>query len=174
MIPGTRDSQTVVTLRPSDIVVLYTDGITDARSGSGKDLGRERLLEWAREGPVESPQALGEQLLKRLTAFRGNRHNDDDTLLVLQRERESAPILDKPKERVETPTAELLKGDQPLYEGLLWIHRRRQSFIGERGNEKSLISFDRLGTRFSLAIYSVKMLGKRTDAYRLRRFSLVT
>jgi sigma-B regulation protein RsbU (phosphoserine phosphatase) len=92
LIPGTRYSQTVVTLRPSDILVLYTDGITDAESGAGKDLGREQLLEWAREGSVESPQALGEQLLKRLNEFRGNRHNDDETLLVLQRERESAPI----------------------------------------------------------------------------------
>ena len=92
LIPGTRYSQTVVTLRPSDILVLYTDGITDAESGAGKDLGREQLLEWAREGSVESPQALGEQLLKRLNEFRGNRHNYDETLLVLQRERESAPI----------------------------------------------------------------------------------
>ena len=92
LIPGTRYSQTVVTLRPSDILVLYTDGITDAESGAGKDLGREQLLEWAREGSVVSPQALGEQLLKRLNEFRGNRHSDDETLLVLQRERESAPI----------------------------------------------------------------------------------
>jgi hypothetical protein len=43
--------------------------------------------------PVESPGTLGEQLLKRLTEFRGNRHNDDETLLVLQCEKESAPTL---------------------------------------------------------------------------------
>ena len=90
LIPGTRYRQTVVTLKPSDLLVLYTDGITDAENGAGKDLGREQLLEWAREGPVESPRTLGEQLLKRLTEFRGNRHNDDETLLVLQREKESA------------------------------------------------------------------------------------
>jgi sigma-B regulation protein RsbU (phosphoserine phosphatase) len=93
LIPGTRYCQTVVTLRPSDILVLYTDGITDAENGAGEDLGREQLLEWAREGSVESPRALGEQLLKRLTEFRGNLHNDDETLLVLQREKESAPTL---------------------------------------------------------------------------------
>jgi serine phosphatase RsbU (regulator of sigma subunit) len=64
-----------------------------AENGAGKGLGREQLLEWAREGPVESPRTLGEHLLKRLTEFRGNRHNDDETLLVLQREKESAPAL---------------------------------------------------------------------------------
>ena len=88
LIPGTAYSQTVVTLRPSDLLVLYTDGITDAENGAGKGLGREQLLEWAREGPVESPRTLGERLLKRLIDFRGNLHNDDETLIVLQRERE--------------------------------------------------------------------------------------
>ena len=110
LIPGTGYCQTVVTLRPSDLLVLYSDGITDAENGAGKDLGREQLLEWVREGPVESPRALGERLLKRLTDFRGNRHSDDETLLVLQREKESAPISAWAKERVATPTAELLKG----------------------------------------------------------------
>jgi hypothetical protein len=40
-----------------------------------------------------SPRTLGEQLLKGLTEFRGNRHQGDETLLVLQRERESVPTL---------------------------------------------------------------------------------
>jgi serine phosphatase RsbU (regulator of sigma subunit) len=74
-------------------LVLYTDGITGAENAAGKDLGREQLLEWAREGPVERPKTLGEELLKSLTVYRGNRHNDDETLLVPQREKESAPTL---------------------------------------------------------------------------------
>ena len=49
-------------------------------------------MEWAREGPLENPTILGEQLLKRLSKFRRNRHNDDETLVVLQRVEESAPI----------------------------------------------------------------------------------
>jgi phosphoserine phosphatase RsbU/P len=93
LIPGTAYSQTVVTLRPSDLLVLYTDGITEAENGAGKDLGREQLLEWARESPVETPETLGEELLKRLGMYRANRHTDDETLLVLQCERESAPTL---------------------------------------------------------------------------------
>ena len=92
LIPGTEYRQTVVTLGPLDLLVLYTDGVTDAENGAGKDLGREQLLEWVREGPVESPRTLGEQLLKRLAQFSGSRHNDDETLLILQREEESAPI----------------------------------------------------------------------------------
>ena len=89
LIPGSDYRQTVVTLNPSDFLVLYTDGITDAENGTGQDLGREQLLEWARQAPVDSPRALGEDLLQRLELFRGGLRNDDETLLVLQREEES-------------------------------------------------------------------------------------
>jgi hypothetical protein len=93
LIPGADYRQTIVNLRPLDILVLYTDGITEAENCSGQDLGREQLLEWARQAPVDSPTALGEALLQRLELFRGAFRNDDETLLVLQREEESFPFM---------------------------------------------------------------------------------
>jgi serine phosphatase RsbU (regulator of sigma subunit) len=93
LIPGTNYSQTVVTLMPSDLLVLYTDGITEAENGAGQDLGREQLLEWARQAPLDSPRVLGENLLKRLELFRGRFRNDDETLLVLQRDEESRLLM---------------------------------------------------------------------------------
>lgn len=89
LIPGTDYSQTVVTLKPSDLLVLYTDGITEAGNETGQELGREQLLEWARQAPVDTSRLLGEALLQRLELFRGKVHNDDETLVVLQREEES-------------------------------------------------------------------------------------
>src|SRR5260370_2963054 len=89
LIPGSDYRQSVVTLKPSDFLVLYTDGITDAENGTGQDLGREQRLEWARQAAVDSARALGEDLLQRLELFRGGLRNDDETLLVLQREEES-------------------------------------------------------------------------------------
>jgi sigma-B regulation protein RsbU (phosphoserine phosphatase) len=93
LIPGTDYSQTVVTLKPSDLLVLYTDGITEAENETGQDLGREQLLEWARQAPVDSPRKLGEDLLQQLELFRGGLRNDDETLLVLQREEESRLVV---------------------------------------------------------------------------------
>ena len=93
LIPGTEYSQTVVALKPSDLLVLYTDGITEAGNETGQELGREQLLEWARRAPVDSPRALGEDLLQRLELFRGKVRNDDETLLVLQREKESRLLM---------------------------------------------------------------------------------
>jgi phosphoserine phosphatase RsbU/P len=89
LIPGSNYRQTVVTLKPSDLLVLYTDGITEAENGTGQDLGRQQLSKWARQAPTDSPRALGEDLLKRLALFRGRFRRDDETLLVLQREEES-------------------------------------------------------------------------------------
>jgi len=93
LIPGTEYSQTVVPFKPSDLLVLYTDGITEAGNEMGQELGREQLLEWARQAPVDSPRALGENLLQRLVSFENNIRNDDETLLVLQREEESRLVM---------------------------------------------------------------------------------
>jgi len=86
LIPGTDYCQTIVTLSRSDLLVLYTDGVTEAEDRMGKTLGREQLLEWVREGPVGSAPPLGLHVLERLMEFRGNFHSDDETLIVLQRE----------------------------------------------------------------------------------------
>lgn len=93
LIPGTVYVQTVVTLTPGDILILYTDGITEAENPSGQDLGRERLLDWARLAPTDSPEATGKAIMQRLQSFRGDARLDDATLLVLRRERESLPIV---------------------------------------------------------------------------------
>ncbi len=85
LIRGTNYHQTVVELAPSDILVLYTDGITEARSSSGEELGREQFRKWVNEVPVDSPNVTGEALLDRLTSFRSGPPDDDETLIVLQR-----------------------------------------------------------------------------------------
>ena len=89
LIPGTDYRQTVVTLEPSDLLVLYTDGVTEAENDAGESLDREQLLKWAREAPIDSPEALGHALLQRLESFQGRCRNDDETLIVLQREKAS-------------------------------------------------------------------------------------
>lgn len=87
LIPGTDYRQTVVALEPSDLLVLYTDGITEAENDAGQSLDREQLLNWAREAKKDSPEALGRALLERHHSFQGKCRSDDETLLVLQREK---------------------------------------------------------------------------------------
>jgi phosphoserine phosphatase RsbU/P len=86
LVSGIHYDQTVVTLEPSDVLVLYTDGVTEAENSTGLSLDREQLLAWAQEAPIGSAETLGRVLLERLELFQGRCRNDDETLVVLQRQ----------------------------------------------------------------------------------------
>lgn len=85
LIPGTGYSQTAVRLGSGDILVLYTDGLTETRDPAGNELGHIGLLELARGAPSESPAELGRRLVLGVRAFRGAiPSHDDETLIVLR------------------------------------------------------------------------------------------
>jgi sigma-B regulation protein RsbU (phosphoserine phosphatase) len=86
MIPGTPYSQTAVQLGVGDLLVLYTDGVTDSIDHSGAHLDQDGLLSLARAVPIGSAAETGQALVDVLDAFRGVvPPNDDETIVVLQR-----------------------------------------------------------------------------------------
>ncbi len=86
LIEGTSYSQTAVQLEPDDLLVLYTDGISESSDESGEQLGLERLLSMARKLPAESAEAVGKGLLAAISRFRGTvPAADDETVVALQR-----------------------------------------------------------------------------------------
>jgi serine phosphatase RsbU (regulator of sigma subunit) len=91
LIPGTLYAQTGVRLGFGDILVLYTDGIIEARDPSGRQLGCAGLLERAWMLPAKAPADVGQALILLVDTFRAGRpSNDDETLVVLQREADRA------------------------------------------------------------------------------------
>jgi phosphoserine phosphatase RsbU/P len=86
LIPGTTYSQTGVRLGADDVLILYTDGITEARDSCGKELGQRGLLELARGLAIGSPVQVSRALMAGAHAFRGDGpRRDDETLVVLRR-----------------------------------------------------------------------------------------
>jgi phosphoserine phosphatase RsbU/P len=76
----------VVTFGAEDLLICYTDGMSDATDDGGRPLGVDGLLELARGLSVESPMAAGATLLGLVDAFRhGAPASDDETLIVLRR-----------------------------------------------------------------------------------------
>lgn len=72
-------------LQPGDLVVLYTDGVTDAEDGDGQTFGRPRLLEWAHGQPGRAPAEVKTHLLDSVRQFCGaSKQADDLTVLVTQ------------------------------------------------------------------------------------------
>lgn len=88
LIAGTSYSQAAIRLEPGDLLLLYTDGVSESYDESGAQLGLQRLLTIARSLPTESPVAAGKGLLGALARFRGAAPAvDDETVLTLQRRR---------------------------------------------------------------------------------------
>jgi sigma-B regulation protein RsbU (phosphoserine phosphatase) len=86
IIAGTAYSQTAVALEPSDLLLLYTDGVSEARDERGEQLGLDRLLQMAAGLPTDSASAAGEALLAAVALFRGSgRVSDDETIVALRR-----------------------------------------------------------------------------------------
>jgi sigma-B regulation protein RsbU (phosphoserine phosphatase) len=86
LVAGTSYTQTAIQLEPEDLLLLYTDGISEAYDESGTQLGLERLLSIARHLPTESAVAAGKGLIAAVDQFRGAAPSvDDATVLALQR-----------------------------------------------------------------------------------------
>jgi serine phosphatase RsbU (regulator of sigma subunit) len=71
-------------LKPGDRLVLYTDGVTDARNAGGDLYGRERLLSVIRDNADRPCALLHDAINENLTGFIGTAEQPDDlTLLVV-------------------------------------------------------------------------------------------
>jgi serine phosphatase RsbU (regulator of sigma subunit)/CHASE2 domain-containing sensor protein len=74
-----------VNLEPRDCLVVYTDGVTDARSKSGESFSKERLLKLLTDPSLSAKELIG-NLKTRINAhIIGESQFDDITILVLQR-----------------------------------------------------------------------------------------
>jgi phosphoserine phosphatase RsbU/P len=75
-------------LRPAagDLVLLYTDGVSEALNEAGDELGRDGLLRIVQAIDARSAEAFGGELASALRLFRGRAEPADDvTFIVLER-----------------------------------------------------------------------------------------
>jgi serine phosphatase RsbU (regulator of sigma subunit) len=80
-----RYEQFRVNLRTGDLVVVYSDALTEARDPAGHFLGEEGLLKIVAEMDPASPADLARSLYQRVVAFTGGAGPGDDvTIMVLR------------------------------------------------------------------------------------------
>ena len=70
-------------LRAGDRVLLFTDGITEARNAADEEFGEARLLELLNGHRASTADALQAKILEVVAEFSGHHWQDDATLLVL-------------------------------------------------------------------------------------------
>ncbi|HJN10066.1 MAG: SpoIIE family protein phosphatase [Pirellulaceae bacterium] len=69
-----------VQLQPGDIVLLYTDGVSEAPSARGDRYGIDRIAAVLAQGT--NAVNAGERLLREMTAFSGKEEQEDDVCIV--------------------------------------------------------------------------------------------
>jgi sigma-B regulation protein RsbU (phosphoserine phosphatase) len=85
LLPEFLYGQAEIMLAPSDVVVLYTDGISEAMNRSLEELGEKRLLAAVREIDGLCAEEISKRLMGAATAFAGGAAQSDDMTLVVLR-----------------------------------------------------------------------------------------
>lgn len=80
---------------PGDIMVLYTDGVTEAKNSKGDEFGYDRLSEVLQEVKHESPKQIQEHLIRRLYEFSGTTNINDDYTTMIVKFTEKVPQAEK-------------------------------------------------------------------------------
>ena len=75
------------TLAEDDVLVLYTDGITEAMNAEKELFAESRLLDCLNEHPVESSAKLSARLIDSVSEFSSGIPQSDDLTLVVARRR---------------------------------------------------------------------------------------
>ncbi len=74
--------QDTIQLFPSDTLILFTDGITEATNASGEEFGEGRLRSAILGGITLPAQDMRDRILNEVEAFAGKFPNDDCTVIV--------------------------------------------------------------------------------------------
>lgn len=82
-LPDPRWSTDSVSLGPSEMLVVYTDGITEARNSAGEEFGNERLVSLFPSSSRRDVPRLTDDVMESVHMFGSERLKDDATLAVV-------------------------------------------------------------------------------------------
>ena len=84
--PGLSYEETPHLLAPGDMLVLFSDGVTEAQDPAGEEFGEARLLAVLREAAGDGAHAMIDRVFAAIDGFAGHAPQFDDiTLLVVRR-----------------------------------------------------------------------------------------
>ncbi len=86
--PDTNYQQREIQIEPGDLLICYTDGITEPRNRAGEQFGVERVVQVARsiEAAGGSIEEISDEILRQSHKFSTEWDRDDATLILLRRE----------------------------------------------------------------------------------------
>ena len=86
VLPDASYTDREVVLHPGDVLVLFSDGITESQNEAEEEFGEERLIDTLQACRAESAPAIRERIEEAVDAFVGKAPQFDDiTLAVIKR-----------------------------------------------------------------------------------------
>jgi len=85
MFPGVQYEQQSLCLEPGDLLVAFTDGVTEAPNVSGEEYGDQRLTDLLVRFSEQSLDRVADEITGSLAEWSKDRERHDDTTLLLAR-----------------------------------------------------------------------------------------
>jgi sigma-B regulation protein RsbU (phosphoserine phosphatase) len=80
--------QEAVYMGPGDVLIAYTDGVTEALNVEGQEFGETQLLEVARRYCALPADEMSDRIVRRIQAWCGDTPQHDDLTLVILKVRQ--------------------------------------------------------------------------------------
>ena len=74
-----------VQLDPGDVLIFYSDGVTEARDAAEQEFGDERLMAFLTEAHTMTPEEMVDALIQRVRDFSSKGKPSDDVTVVVMR-----------------------------------------------------------------------------------------
>ncbi|MFO7914092.1 MAG: anti-sigma factor antagonist [Candidatus Krumholzibacteriales bacterium] len=137
-----------IKLKKDDMLIIYTDGVTEAMNENREQYGEERLLSLIRENGDKSPQEFIDKMNEDISGFTGNEPQNDDITVVSIKEKYMADdVLSSLRRklidlvRIDGLTVTEACRKMNVSPSTYYRYKKRLELMGERGlKNKSLRS----------------------------------
>jgi sigma-B regulation protein RsbU (phosphoserine phosphatase) len=86
MMPGVKYQEGSVAFEPGDVLIIYSDGITESLNEQDEEFGEERLIEVLKRNLARSASGIRDRIDEALSRFVGTTAPVDDmTLMIIKR-----------------------------------------------------------------------------------------
>jgi sigma-B regulation protein RsbU (phosphoserine phosphatase) len=87
IMPATKYGEGSITFQPGDVLIIYSDGITESINAEGEEFGEQRLIEVVQANSNRSASGIRDRIEEALSRFVGSAAPVDDmTLMIIKRE----------------------------------------------------------------------------------------
>ena len=87
--PDAQYEQGKIIMKPGDLLILFSDGITEGMNEDNKEFGEEKLLDVIKNNKDTEPEQLIEKIVSAVKEHSGSTSQFDDmTLMIIKRDAE--------------------------------------------------------------------------------------